>query len=127
MNAPIITFRKSYAPYDLLTPMAYVQNSPAGDTLPVLSGETSNVNSFRIYNNFGLSANCADAINVQISCYDGSGSNSKTTSSGSFFLATLALRRHSVQPFDSFKGGDSPYPSPDPLIDTITIFTPFRT
>lgn len=77
-GAPVISFRNDSSPYALLSPISYIQSAPDSGTLPVLSGEKSNPNTFRVYNNFELNRHIADALNVQITTYDGLGSSSKT-------------------------------------------------
>lgn len=69
--APKLTFRDSVSPYAALTTLSYVQSTLGGNNLPVLQGELSNLVIFRIYNNFGLTAGVAEAVNVRITTYDG--------------------------------------------------------
>lgn len=69
--APKLTFRDYVSPYSALTTLSYVQSTLGGNNLPVLQGELSNLVIFRIYNNFGLTAGVAEAVNVRITTYDG--------------------------------------------------------
>jgi hypothetical protein len=78
MLEPILTFRNNLSPYNQLVSLNYIQNSPSGAILPVVRGENSNPVSFRIYNNYGLSAGIASALNVEVTTYDGIGISSHT-------------------------------------------------
>lgn len=77
-NPPSIEIRKINSPYDLLNSVNYFQSKVGSSALPVLQGEVSEPILFRIYNNFALSAGIADAVNVQITVYDGVGIGSHT-------------------------------------------------
>lgn len=69
-SAPDITFRRNVTPYDILAAAIYAQSTLGGNNLPVLQGENSNTNYFRIYNNYARSAGIASAFNVQVTSYD---------------------------------------------------------
>lgn len=69
--APIPTFRSASSPYPILTSLAYVQSTLGGNFLPVLGGEVSNLVSFRIYNNFGLTPSVTTMDNLFVTVYDG--------------------------------------------------------
>lgn len=83
MNAPVITFRTNSSPWSVVSTLTYQQTKDTltGISFPVLAGESSDFVSFRIYNNFGLASNIADAYNVTITTFDdNSGSNASTKS-----------------------------------------------
>ncbi len=86
-TSPILTLRNSIAPYNTISPIVYLQQKDAGFPLPVNEGfnftpEQSTKNMFRIYNNFALSSNIADALNIQVTTFDtaSAGSHSASTS-----------------------------------------------
>ena len=73
MIIPDLTIRESISPYDEILYLNYYQTkNPTGSILPVKENETSNLFSFRIYNNWALNSGIADAGNVHITTYDGS-------------------------------------------------------
>lgn len=72
-SSPVITFRNVSSPWAVLTGLSYDQLTPAGDILPVLQQNLSEPVFFRIYNNFLLVPNIADAMNVSITSFDGVG------------------------------------------------------
>jgi hypothetical protein len=77
---PSITIRQTASPYGIISSLNYFQSKIGSGALPVLQGEQSNPVFFRIYNNFALAAGLADAINVNITVFDGLGSGSQTAS-----------------------------------------------
>ncbi len=79
---PIITFRSSVAPYAALTSLAF-QDTFYGTVFPILNGNSSDVLTFRIYNNFGLSAGISNALNVTVSVYDQAAATSASTAPAS--------------------------------------------
>ena len=78
MTTPTITIRQIASPYNLITSVNYFQSKIGSGALPVLQGEQSEPVLFRIYNNFALSAGVEDAVNVQVTVYDGVGVGSHT-------------------------------------------------
>lgn len=78
MTAPDITFRQNSTPYSTIASETYQQTSPSGNPLPVLQGQDSNHLFFRVYNNWALNSNIADAVNVFITTFDGVGAGSHT-------------------------------------------------
>lgn len=80
MNAPDLTFRGYSTPYDALTSIVYKQTKPGGTNLPVLQGEDSDYEYFRIYNNWALNSSIASALNVSLTTYDGAGVASHSAS-----------------------------------------------
>lgn len=81
MSIPDITIRNINSPYDAVNSVVYFQSKIGSGALPVLQGEVSEPFLFRIYNNFALNAVIEDAINVQITVYDGAGVGSHTSAS----------------------------------------------
>lgn len=75
---PDITFRQKTTPATVVSSETYQQTAPGGAALPVLQGSDSDSLYFRVYNNYALGSNIADAINVFITTYDGVGSGSHT-------------------------------------------------
>lgn len=78
MTTPVLTFQNYTTPYANITSVTYTQTSPGGSGLPVLQGTDSDHLFFRIYNNWALSSNIANALNVFITTYDGIGTGSHT-------------------------------------------------
>ena len=79
MNPPILSFRSNDSPYSTLTTLTFSQTKDSGGpVLPVLQGEKSDYQYFRIYNNWGLSSSIATAQNVRVTTFDGIGSVSRT-------------------------------------------------
>jgi len=83
MNAPILSFRSNIDPNNLITEFNYSQTVGLQTGLPVLAGETSDVITFRIYNNFSTppSSGIASATNCKITTFDDSSGSSGTTMS----------------------------------------------
>lgn len=75
---PDITFRQAVSPFAVLTSITYVQSAPGGNNFPVLQGQNSDPVALRIYNNWAKNSGIANAINVQVTVYDGSSSASHT-------------------------------------------------
>lgn len=73
MNPPVITIRGTTPPYSIITSLSYFKTSPSGNILPVLDGEDSDPQSFRVYNNFARASNIEDATNVTVTTWDGAG------------------------------------------------------
>lgn len=71
MISPILTFNSDIAPFSALSSLAYYQNAPDGDVIPVNVLESSTIEAFRIFNNLALSSNVASADNVELTTYDG--------------------------------------------------------
>ncbi len=71
LNPPIITIRQASSPYGLLTALNYTKLTGAGSAIPILNNESSDILKFRIYNNYNLAVNIADAINVTVNVWDG--------------------------------------------------------
>ncbi len=80
INVPNITLRNGSNPYSLVSNIPYVQTSPASNILPVNEQELSDNIIVRVYNNFELNSNIANALNVRVTTYDGAGSGSHTQS-----------------------------------------------
>ena len=79
MIEPIITFQQQSYPFASLPNLTYTETAPDGvSLLPVLQGESSDHWSFRIFNNFLLNTGVANALNVQITTWDGVGGTSHT-------------------------------------------------
>jgi len=78
-TAPDLTFRQSTFPYSTIAQLVYSQTNGDGNVYPVREGEFSDANIFRIYNNFALNSNIANAENIKITTYDGVGVGSQTT------------------------------------------------
>ena len=72
-SAPVITIRSNLTPYGVLSSLVYAQSTLGGDDLPVLQGEVSNKDFFRVYNNWARAAGIASAINVGVVVFDGIG------------------------------------------------------
>lgn len=68
-DAVTVSFRNATSPYDVLTSPSFVKTAPNGDVLPVKEGETSDTLHFRVYNNFGLSANIGTMTNVKVTVF----------------------------------------------------------
>lgn len=80
MNQPILTFRSAITPYALLSSLDYVQTKDNDDVdLPIKEGECSDLLTFRIYNNWGLSSSIASATGVALTTYDNSTVHSRST------------------------------------------------
>lgn len=77
-SQPIITFQNVTTPFSTISQLNYVQSAAGGNNLPVLQGQNSNKILFRIYNNFALATGIANAINVFLTTFDGSGVGSHT-------------------------------------------------
>lgn len=72
INSPDLTFRSITSPYNIVSKLTYAQTKEdGGDVFPVLQDEVSDYVSFRVYNNYAKNGSVADAINVQITTYDG--------------------------------------------------------
>ncbi len=67
---PDITIRQAISPYNVLSSLNYFQSKIGSSALPVLQGEQSVPQLFRIYNNFALNSGIKDALNVNITVYD---------------------------------------------------------
>lgn len=78
MNAPVLTIRSTTTPFAVISPLTFSQTAPSGSPIPVLAGEKSDKEDFRIYNNYALQSSIAAAFNVEVTTYDGSGSGSHT-------------------------------------------------
>ncbi len=71
MLAPQITFNSGSSPYDQIGTINYIKTiEKTGVILPVKEGEQSDDILFRVYNNWALTANIANALNVSIGVYD---------------------------------------------------------
>jgi hypothetical protein len=79
MTAPDLTFRATTSPYDTISSFTFIQSGPGGIQLPVLQNEQSDYIYFRVYNNFALNTDIADAINVFLTVFDGLGPASKNS------------------------------------------------
>lgn len=77
---PLITIRQYTTPFPVLSSLTYVQTTPGGSSLPVLQGTDSDPLYLRFYNNYGLAASIATAINCFVTTYDGVGTGSHTAS-----------------------------------------------
>jgi len=100
MQAPIITFQSNTPPYSVLNSITYQSTSPGGQSIPVVAGTSSNNVIFRIYNNYGMATNIADALNCYIITYDGVGAASHTQS-------TLAVSQDFINIFEDACGANS--------------------
>lgn len=70
-SQPIITFRESIFPYNLIpSPFIYSETIANQSGLPILSGDYSDMITFRIYNNFGLQQDIGTAYNLSVTTYD---------------------------------------------------------
>jgi hypothetical protein len=78
MTQPDLTIRANFSPFSALNSLVFLQAAPSGYHLPVLQGEDSDVNTFRIYNNFARNSGIASALNVIITTFDGAGAASHT-------------------------------------------------
>ncbi len=78
MNAPDLTYHSKSSPFLSLSQLTYAQSKMGGQNIPVLQGEESNPQYFRMYNNFALNSGIASAVNIRISVYD-SGSTASHT------------------------------------------------
>lgn len=76
-NPPILTIRQKTTPFSLISIFNYIKSSLLGTILPVLNNEQSDPIYFRIYNNFQGGQKVKDAINIEITTWDG---NSMTAS-----------------------------------------------
>jgi hypothetical protein len=81
MAIPDITIRQKDSPYVIVNAVNYFQSKIGSDALPVLQGEQSEPIFFRVYNNFALNSGIEDAINVQVTVYDGVGAGSHSAMS----------------------------------------------
>lgn len=73
MNAPIITFRAAVSPYNSYSQsLVYSETVLRQASLPVLSGDLSDVVTLRVYNNFATppASSIAAAYNFQVTTYD---------------------------------------------------------
>lgn len=114
MTQPDITFRQSATPSTTIGLVTYQQTGPGGAVLPVLQGQDSDHQFFRVYNNWALNTGIADAINVFITTYDGAGSGSHTYSKALVSQTWIHMLENgyganSVTPgvFTSFVGSDT--------------------
>lgn len=114
MTAPDITFRANTTPFSVVSSETYQQTSPSGNPLPVLQGQDSNHLFFRVYNNWALNSNIADAVNVFITTFDGIGSGSHTAlkavvSQTWIHMLENGYGQNSITPglFTSFVGSDT--------------------
>ena len=79
-TAPIPSFRAITAPYAVLSSLTYAQSALGGNFLPVLGGETTNLVTFRVYNNYLGVMGTASMDNVMITVFDDVGVHSSTKS-----------------------------------------------
>ena len=75
-NAPIITFTDGNG--NAITTLNFAQSTLGSNFLPVLQGESSFPVKVRVYNNYGLAALIASAINLNVTIFDGAGAGSHT-------------------------------------------------
>jgi hypothetical protein len=94
MNAPVLTINNNISPFPALSVLNYIQSKIGSGALPVLQGEESNPVLFRIYNNFALAAGIADALNIAMTVYDGSGAGSHTANSLPASQSWLTVMEH---------------------------------
>lgn len=92
------------APYFPLTLLNY-QETINGQALPVLQGDNSDTYYFRVYNNFNLAAGIANALNVQVTTWDGVGA-------ASHLATTLPVTGHWDHFFENGYGENSIGPGP---------------
>lgn len=76
--APLLSFRSASAPYGVIGSLSYAQSAPGGNYLPLAGGEISNIQSFRVYNNYTRSTGVASMINIYLTTFDGADPNSHT-------------------------------------------------
>lgn len=113
---PDISIRQKDSPYDVVSSLSYFQSKIGSGALPVLQGEVSDPLLFRIYNNFALNAGIEDALNVQITVYDGAGSGSHTFLNSPASLSWLHVLENGFgesttvvnDPLTKYTGQDTP-------------------
>ena len=118
---PTIEIRKKDSPYDLISEVSYYQSKVGSSALPVLHGEISEPVLFRIYNNFALSAGIANAVNVQVTVYDGVGAGSHSALSSPASYSWLHVLENgfgqsvtvTYDPLTKYKGADTPVGGPN--------------
>ena len=122
---PVITIRQKDTPYAEISALSYYQSKIGSGALPVLHGEVSYPLLFRIYNNFALSAGIVDAINVQITVYDGVGVSSHTALQAPASSSWLHVLENGFgeavaitpDPLTKYKGLDTP-------VGGVNVYTP---
>lgn len=116
MPIPDITIRQKDSPYGTISSFLYFQSKIGSGALPVLQGESSEPFLFRVYNNFALNAGVSDALNVQITVYDGVGAGSHTASQSPASLSWLHVLENGFgesttvanDPLTKYTGQDTP-------------------
>lgn len=116
MSAPDITIRQVSSPYSSIGGFSYFQSSLGSGALPVLRGEESEAFLFRVYNNFALNSGISNAINVQVTVYDGIGVGSHTALNAPASQSWLHILENgfgqsisfSSDPITRYKGLDTP-------------------
>lgn len=76
---PDLSFRSPLTPASILGSVAYAFSTLGSNFLPVLNGKNSMTNTFRIYNNYAKNAGIANAMNVNITTFDGIGVHTAST------------------------------------------------
>jgi hypothetical protein len=119
---PDITFRSAEPPFDLIQSVTYV-TTHYSESLPTLAGDIDGSDhiKFRIYNNWAAVAGVADAINCEVTVYDGVGIPTAATSAASslwtqvwetMFGESVPASYYVYTAFDGFKtpvGGVNTY------------------
>ena len=79
MLQPDISFRSPSNPASILGNLAFIFSTLGTNFLPVLAGKNSIPVSFRIYNNYAKNAGIANAMNVNVTTFDGVGVHTAST------------------------------------------------
>jgi hypothetical protein len=124
MNAPILTFRSNVTPYSLLSSQAYTKATPGGTNLPVAQGDNSDDFYIRIYNNWGLSATIATALNISLTTFDGASSISHTYSTAPVSQHWLHVLENGYGEGATTPGAFTSYVGTDTAVGGVSVYNP---